>query len=174
MKGGGNLIIGAAFYIDGGEKKKASVRDSYKADPEKKKASVRDSYNADIESWPAIADMNSVIRVIKLLNMESMGNFYQSRSLVPKTCSKVYKPKYDTGTNNTLFVYLLFCKNLPPSISKRGFVLLHAFNGWHTFDHYFPFPILPRGRCIEDYKVDSEAKAIYVQIAYLPHVHVYF
>eukprot|EP00731_Ephydatia_muelleri_P019095 Em0011g1135a len=32
------------------EKKKASVRDSYKADPEKKKASVRDSYNADIES----------------------------------------------------------------------------------------------------------------------------
>ena len=31
------------------EKKKASVRDSYKADPEKK-ASVRDSYNADIES----------------------------------------------------------------------------------------------------------------------------
>ena len=31
------------------EKKKASVRDSYKADPEKKKASVRDSYNADIE-----------------------------------------------------------------------------------------------------------------------------
>ncbi|KAL5516206.1 hypothetical protein EMCRGX_G001486 [Ephydatia muelleri] len=30
--------------------KKASVRDSYKADPEKKKASVRDSYNADIES----------------------------------------------------------------------------------------------------------------------------
>ena len=67
---------------------------------------------------------------------------------------------YDTGTNNTLFVYLLFCKNLPPSISKRGFVLLHTFNGRHTFDHYFPFPILPRGRCIEDYKVDSEAKAI--------------
>eukprot|EP00731_Ephydatia_muelleri_P008402 Em0004g740a len=32
------------------EKKKASVRDSYKANPEKKKASVRDSYNADIES----------------------------------------------------------------------------------------------------------------------------
>ena len=32
------------------EKKKASVRDSYKVDPEKKKASVRDSYNADIES----------------------------------------------------------------------------------------------------------------------------
>ena len=32
------------------EKKKASVRDSCKADPEKKKASVRDSYNADIES----------------------------------------------------------------------------------------------------------------------------
>eukprot|EP00731_Ephydatia_muelleri_P024872 Em0016g1143a len=32
------------------EKKKASVRDSYKADPEIKKASVRDSYNADIES----------------------------------------------------------------------------------------------------------------------------
>eukprot|EP00731_Ephydatia_muelleri_P005924 Em0003g172a len=32
------------------EKKKASVHDSYKADPEKKKASVRDSYNADIES----------------------------------------------------------------------------------------------------------------------------
>eukprot|EP00731_Ephydatia_muelleri_P003450 Em0001g3450a len=32
------------------EKKKAPVRDSYKADPEKKKASVRDSYNADIES----------------------------------------------------------------------------------------------------------------------------
>ncbi|KAL5505455.1 hypothetical protein EMCRGX_G006888 [Ephydatia muelleri] len=32
------------------EKKKASVRNSYKADPEKKKASVRDSYNADIES----------------------------------------------------------------------------------------------------------------------------
>eukprot|EP00731_Ephydatia_muelleri_P036142 Em0205g5a len=31
-------------------KKKASVRDSYKADPEKKKASVRDCYNADIES----------------------------------------------------------------------------------------------------------------------------
>eukprot|EP00731_Ephydatia_muelleri_P003432 Em0001g3432a len=31
------------------EKKKASVRNSYKADPEKKKASVRDSYNADIE-----------------------------------------------------------------------------------------------------------------------------
>ena len=29
---------------------KASVRDSYKADPEKNKASVRDSYNADIES----------------------------------------------------------------------------------------------------------------------------
>ena len=85
--------------------------------------------------------LNSVIRVIKLLNMESMG----AHSLVPKTCSKVYKPKYDTGTNNTLFVYLLFCKNLTPSISKRGFVLLH---------------ILPRGRCIEDYKVDSEAKAI--------------
>ncbi|KAL5493984.1 hypothetical protein EMCRGX_G015245 [Ephydatia muelleri] len=32
------------------EKKKAFVCDSYKADPEKKKASVRDSYNADIES----------------------------------------------------------------------------------------------------------------------------
>ena len=32
------------------EKKKASVRNSYKADPEKKKATVRDSYNADIES----------------------------------------------------------------------------------------------------------------------------
>ncbi|KAL5510786.1 hypothetical protein EMCRGX_G006387 [Ephydatia muelleri] len=31
-------------------KNKASLRDSYKADPEKKKASVRDSYNADIES----------------------------------------------------------------------------------------------------------------------------
>ena len=30
-------------------KKKASVRDSYKADPEKKKASVRDSYKADQE-----------------------------------------------------------------------------------------------------------------------------
>eukprot|EP00731_Ephydatia_muelleri_P016199 Em0009g623a len=29
------------------EKKKASVRDSYKVDPEKKKASVRDSYKAD-------------------------------------------------------------------------------------------------------------------------------
>ena len=33
------------------------------------------------ESWPAIADMNSVIRVIKLLNMESMGNFYQSHTV---------------------------------------------------------------------------------------------
>ena len=87
-----------------------------------------------------------------------------AHSLVPKTCSKVYKPKYDTGTNNTLFVYLLFCKNLPTSISKRGFVLLHTFNGWHTFDHYFPFPILPRGRSIEDYKVDSEAKAICIFI----------
>ena len=35
-------------------------------------------------SWPAIADMNylnSVIRVIKLLYMESMGNFYQSRTV---------------------------------------------------------------------------------------------
>eukprot|EP00731_Ephydatia_muelleri_P035757 Em0157g2a len=31
------------------EKKKASIRDSYKADPEKKKASVRDSYKADPE-----------------------------------------------------------------------------------------------------------------------------
>ena len=31
------------------EKKKASERDSYKADPEKKKASVRDSYKADPE-----------------------------------------------------------------------------------------------------------------------------
>ena len=31
------------------EKKKASVRDSYKADPEKKKASVRNSYKADPE-----------------------------------------------------------------------------------------------------------------------------
>ena len=31
------------------EKKKASVRDSYKADPEKKNASVRDSYKADPE-----------------------------------------------------------------------------------------------------------------------------
>ena len=30
--------------------KKASVRDSYKADPEKKKASIRDSYKDDIES----------------------------------------------------------------------------------------------------------------------------
>ena len=30
--------------------KKASVRDSYKADPEMKKASVRDSYKADSES----------------------------------------------------------------------------------------------------------------------------
>ena len=35
-------------------------------------------------AWPAIADMNylnSVIRVIKLLYMESMGNFYQSRTV---------------------------------------------------------------------------------------------
>ena len=34
--------------------------------------------------WPAIEDMNylnSVIRVIKLLYMESMGNFYQSRTV---------------------------------------------------------------------------------------------
>ena len=109
--------------------------------------------------------LNSVIRVIKLLNMESMGNFLSiAHSLVPKTCSKVYKPKYNTGTNNTLFVYLLFCKNLLPSISKRGFVLLHTFNGWHTFDHYFSFPILPRGRSIKDYKVDSEAKAICIFI----------
>ena len=36
--------------LQGRQEKKASVRDSYKADPEKKKASVRDSYNADIES----------------------------------------------------------------------------------------------------------------------------
>eukprot|EP00731_Ephydatia_muelleri_P003495 Em0001g3495a len=35
------------------EKKKASVRDSYKADPEKKKASVRDSYKADPEKKKA-------------------------------------------------------------------------------------------------------------------------
>ena len=35
-------------------------------------------------SWPAIADMNylnSVIRVIKLLYMESMGKIYQSRTV---------------------------------------------------------------------------------------------
>ena len=37
-----------------------------------------------LAAWPAIADMNylnSVIRVIKLLYMESMGNFYQSRTV---------------------------------------------------------------------------------------------
>ena len=36
-----------------------------------------------IKAWPAIADMNlnSVIRVIKLLNIVSMGNFYQSRTV---------------------------------------------------------------------------------------------
>eukprot|EP00731_Ephydatia_muelleri_P013576 Em0007g886a len=40
-------------YKAGPEKKKASVRDSYKADPEKKKASVRDSYKADPEKKKA-------------------------------------------------------------------------------------------------------------------------
>ena len=71
---------------------------------------------------------------------------------------------------NTLFVYLLFCKNVPPSISKQGFVLLHTFNGWHTFDHFFPFLF---------YRVDDLLKIIkwilkpklfaylYVQITYL-------
>eukprot|EP00731_Ephydatia_muelleri_P037636 Em0525g2a len=38
------------------EKKKASVRDSYKADPEKKKASVRDSYKADPEKKAPVRD----------------------------------------------------------------------------------------------------------------------
>ena len=45
-----DLKVTHADLIHHPEKKKASVRDSYKADPEKKKASVRDSYNADIES----------------------------------------------------------------------------------------------------------------------------
>ena len=74
----------------------------------------------------------------KIIVQEVYGEFLSiAHSLVPQTCSKVYKPYYDTGTNNTLFVYLLFCKNLPSSISKPGFVLLHTFNGWHTFDHFF-------------------------------------
>ena len=30
------------------------------------------------DTWPAIADMNYLNSVIKLLYMESMGNFYQS------------------------------------------------------------------------------------------------
>ncbi|KAL5471295.1 hypothetical protein EMCRGX_G029393 [Ephydatia muelleri] len=44
------LIVVRSVALEADPEKKASVRNSYKADPEKKKASVRDSYNADIES----------------------------------------------------------------------------------------------------------------------------
>ena len=43
-------------YTADPEKKKASVRDSYKADPEKKKVSVRDSYKADPEQKAFVRD----------------------------------------------------------------------------------------------------------------------
>ena len=42
------------------------------------------SVNMRVCAWPAIVDMNylnSVIRVVKLLYMESMGNFYQLRTV---------------------------------------------------------------------------------------------
>ena len=34
-----------------------------------------------IKAWPAIADMNYLNSVIRVLNMVSMGNFYQSRTV---------------------------------------------------------------------------------------------
>ena len=59
------------------EKKKASVRDSYKADPEKKKASVHktdpkikasvlDSYNAGIESKRSAESQRTAMRTALL------------------------------------------------------------------------------------------------------------
>ena len=63
------------------------------------------------------------------------------------------------------------------SISKRGFVLLHTLDEGHDLGRFFPFATFPRGRSIGDYKVDSEARGIYVfthATSISMHVHVYF
>ena len=116
-------------------------------------------------TWPAIADMNSVIRVIKLLNVESMGNFCQSRTaLYQRLVVKFLNLSMIQGQITHCLYIFCSVKICPHQFQNGVLVFLHTFNGWHTFDHCFPFPILPRGRSIEDNKVDSEAKAICIFI----------
>ena len=61
-------------------------------------------------------------------------------------------------------LYSFYSVKIAPINFKTGFCFTAH------FDHFFPFPILPRGRSIEDYKVDSEDKLfayLYVQIVYI-------
>ena len=100
-----------------------------------------------------------------------------AHSLVPKTCSKVYKPKYDTGTI-THCLYIFCSVKICPHQFQNGvsFYCIHLMAGILLIT-IFPFLF---------YRVDDLLKIIkwilkpklftylYVQIAYLPHVHVYF
>ena len=129
-------------------------------------------------AWPAIADMNylnSVIRVIKLLNM---GNFYQSRTVLYQRLVVKFINLSTIQGQITHCLYI-FCsvKMCPHQFQNRVvFYCIHLMAGILLIT-IFPFLF---------YRVDDLLKIIkwilkpklfpylYVQIAYLPHVHVYF
>ena len=65
----------------------------------------------------------------------------------------------------THFLYIFCSVKMCPHQFQNGvlFYCIHLMAGILLIT-IFPFPILPRGRSIEDYKVDSEAKAICIFI----------
>ena len=121
--------------------------------------------------------LSSVIRVIKLLNMESMGNFYQSRTVKYQRLVVKFINLSMIQGQITHCLYIFCSVKICPHQFQNGvlFYCIHLMAGILLIT-IFSFLF---------YRVDDLLKIIkwilkpklfvyLLQIAYLPHVHVYF